>query len=84
MTYLDTEGSNRKTDARFGFSGSGLPIKLHFLMKKKIFFKKSILGGFSIRVPKKVFCMENKVLWKKKFFLWKNKSIEKKDFSMEK
>ena len=30
LTYLGTEGSNRKTDARFGFSGSGLPIKLHF------------------------------------------------------
>ena len=33
---------------------------------------------------KKVFSMENKVLWKKKFFVWKNKPIEKKDFSMEK
>ena len=37
LVYLGTEGSDRKMDARFGFSGSGLPIKLHFLMKKKIF-----------------------------------------------
>lgn len=28
-TYRGTEGSHRKTDARFGFSGSGLPIKPH-------------------------------------------------------
>ena len=31
-------------------------------------------------MEKKVFCMENKILWEKKFFLWKNKSIEKKIF----
>ena len=37
LTYLGTEGSDRKTDARFGLSGTDLPIKLHFLMKIKIF-----------------------------------------------
>ena len=36
LTYLGKKGSDRKMDARFRFSGSGLPTKLHFLMKKNV------------------------------------------------
>ena len=71
----------RKMDARFGFSWSGLQIKLHFLnflVKKNILKKKYILGGFYKSTKKYIVMIDfnNKAVYLKQTYLVRHVTFE--------